>query len=268
MAPAHKKSRSQQGAITLVLVTSLVVIAIAATVSGGQRIWLDRLSTRNLYEREQAHWVADAGLQWAAQTLQTLHTDQHMMWPLAQQSPCPEALQGQGHQCLHWNAPPPEGLNPYILNVWAMRDVRQHPHVAQLLVQAEDPSTHAQAWLSRSLHLPVLGRAGANNAATVMLDACTNATPSWWTGLMGQLSTHQLQAWSALQQQWGLSNATSPPRSVYWVSTPGDWLLPLGSAQDPVLLVFDEQACTPHCPALQAPVHGTVCILPNVGKRL
>lgn len=261
MTPVRKAQLKQSGAITLVLITALVVVAMAATVSGSQRVWLDRLSTRNLHEREQAHWVAEAGLQWAARTLQHTHTTGQLPWPVAQQRPCPTALQGPGHQCLSWSVPPPVGAEQYALTVWAMRDVRLHPHVAKLLAQAKDPSGHAQAWLSHSLHLPVLGQAGALTLSALALDNCAGTTPSWWTGVLGQLSPSALQAWSQLQQQVGLSTTSPSPRNVYWVSTPGDWLTPLGTASAPVLLVFDAAACTPVCPSLQAPVHGTVLYL-------
>ncbi len=257
----RQTSRQQQGAITLVLITAMVLLALAATVSGGQRIWLERLSTRNLYEREQAQWVAEAGLQWAARALQHLHSHGQLDWPVALESPCPKPLQGSAHQCVHWNAPAPASRSNYALSVWAMRDVRQHPHVAQLLAQAEDNTSHARAWLTRSLHLPVLGRAGTVAAPNVVLDNCTSSTPSWWPTLMGQITGAQLQAWSALQQHMGLTVTSTAPRSVYWVSTPGDWTTPLGSSSDPVLLVFDGAACTPQCPALQAPIVGTVLYL-------
>lgn len=267
MACARTQQLKQCGAITLVLITALVVVAMAATVSGGHRVFLDRLSTRNLHEREQAHWVAEAGLQWAARTLQQIHSSGQWTWPVAEQSPCPTALQGPGHQCLRWNAPPPAGAKQYVLTVWAMRDVRKHPHVAQLLAQAEDPSSHAQAWLTHSLHLPVLGQAGALAMGGTVLDTCTNPTPSWWSSLLGQVDKAALQAWSQLQQQAGLSATSTPPRNVYWVSTPGDWLMPLGTASDPVLLVFDAAACTPVCPALHAPVRGTVLYLAQCRKE-
>jgi hypothetical protein len=267
METAHPPRFRQSGAITLVLITALIVVAMAATVSGGQRVWLDRLSTRNLYEREQAHWVAEAGLQWGARALQQIHTTGQLLWPAAQQSPCPSVLQGPGHECLRWIAPPPAGAELYTLTVWAMRDVREHPHVAQLLAHAQDPDGYAHAWLSHSLHLPVLGQAGSLAFGGTVQDSCASALPAWWTGLLGQLDASTLQAWSQLQQQAGLSASSLPPRNVYWVSTPGDWLTPLGTASKPVLLVFDATACTPTCPAIQAPVHGTVLYLPQCRKE-
>lgn len=257
----RQTSLQQQGAITLVLITAMVVLALAATVSGGQRVWLDRLSTRNLYEREQAQWVAEAGLQWVARALQGLHGNGQLDWPVALQSPCPVPLQGPARQCLRWSAPAPASTSNYTLTVWAMRDVRQHPHVAQLLAQSEDNISHARAWLTRSLHLPVLGRASTATTPNVVLDSCTGSTPSWWPALMGQITGAQLQAWSALQQQMGLSVTSTAPRSVYWISTPGNWTTPVGSSSNPVLLVFDGAACTPQCPALQAPIVGTVLYL-------
>ena len=267
METARRPQFKQSGAITLVLITALIVVAMAATVSGSQRVWLDRLSTRNLHEREQAHWVAEAGLQCGARALQQIHATGQLLWPAAQQNPCPSALQGQGHQCLRWSAPPPAGAEQYTLTVWAMRDVRGHPHVAQLLAHAQNPDGYAHAWLSQSLHLPVLGQAGSLAFSGTTLDSCTGTLPSWWTGLLGQLNASTLQAWSQLQQQAGLSATSLPPRNVYWVSAPGDWLTPLGTASQPVLLVFDAMACTPACPALQAPIHGTVLYLPQCRKE-
>lgn len=216
----------QHGTITLVIVTALVVLALAATVSG---LWT---------------------------------------WPPAAPSACPKLLEGPGHQCLLLNAPVIAPKSDWNLQVWAMRDVRQHPHVVQLLAQAEDLSTHAQAWLSQSLQLPILGLAGTGSVPPIALDECpgNSSTPTWWPALLGNITPEQLQAWSNLQQQAGLSPSSTVSRQVYWVSQPGDWLAPLGSAAHPVLLVFDAAACTPQCPALQAPVYGTVLYLAQCHK--
>lgn len=81
-----------------------------------------------------------------------------------------------------------------------------------------------------------------------------------WRNLFGQTQAGQLQAWSDAQARSGLHASSVPTRSIYWIDSPADWGLSLGSPEAPVLLVFSAQACATRCPRLLAGVqiHGTV----------
>ena len=83
---------------------------------------------------------------------------------------------------------------------------------------------------------------------------------SSWQHVLGSVSDAQLQAWSDAQERNGLTAHTTPPRSVYWVDSPAPWQASVGTASQPVLLVFSAAACAVRCPHMhpQARIVGSV----------
>lgn len=81
-----------------------------------------------------------------------------------------------------------------------------------------------------------------------------------WRHVFGDIQPWQLQAWSQAQADNGLHPNSQPARTIYWVDSPSDWTLSVGSPQSPVLLVFSSQACAVRCPRIAAgvQVYGTV----------
>jgi hypothetical protein len=70
--------------------------------------------------------------------------------------------------------------------------------------------------------------------------------------VLGDITNAQLHAWSAAQERNGLTAHTTPARTVYWIDSPSEWALSVGSAELPVLLVFSERACAQRCPSISA----------------
>jgi Tfp pilus assembly protein PilX len=75
-----------------------------------------------------------------------------------------------------------------------------------------------------------------------------------WRSVLGDTTDAQLQAWSTAQERQGLNAQSTPPRSVYWIDSPVDWLHSVGTADHPALLVFSAQACALRCPRIGAQV--------------
>lgn len=106
-----------------------------------------------------------------------------------------------------------------------------------------------------------LPRGGEHIAPTVVVSRkpCTRAA---WQSVLGDMRNDQLRDWSNAQERQGLSARTQPPRTIYWVDTPGDWTHSVGTADHPVLLVFSALACSPRCPRIATGAHivGTVVV--------
>ena len=99
-------------------------------------------------------------------------------------------------------------------------------------------------------------------SAAVARSPCTRAA---WRSVLGDITDEQLQTWSAAQERNGLSAQTSPPRSVYWVDSPADWQLSVGTPDTPALLVFSAKACALRCPRMAANVRIVGSVLLDSG---
>jgi hypothetical protein len=47
-----------------------------------------------------------------------------------------------------------------------------------------------------------------------------------------------------------LTAQTKPPRSVYWIDSPSDWQLSVGTHETPAVVVFSAKACAQRCPRI------------------
>lgn len=79
--------------------------------------------------------------------------------------------------------------------------------------------------------------------------ATCNASAAWTT-LFGDISKTMVQEWSNKQAATGLSQTTTPKRTAYWIDSTAPFHDSLGSADEPVIVVFSNAACTPNCPAI------------------
>ncbi|WP_295522773.1 hypothetical protein [Limnohabitans sp. Rim8] len=73
-----------------------------------------------------------------------------------------------------------------------------------------------------------------------------------WRSVLGEITDAQLQAWSDAQERNGLTAHTTPARTVYWIDSPSEWQLSVGSTDLPVLLAFSAKACAQGCPRIHA----------------
>lgn len=93
------------------------------------------------------------------------------------------------------------------------------------------------------------GAGGQTGPSTVQTRSpCHRAA---WRSVLGDITDAQLQAWSSAQERNGLTQLTSPARTVYWIDSPNEWTLSVGSAEQPVLLAFSALACAHRCPSIR-----------------
>jgi Tfp pilus assembly protein PilX len=86
-----------------------------------------------------------------------------------------------------------------------------------------------------------------------------------WRSVLGDITDEQLQAWSAAQEANGLTAQTKPPRSVYWIDSPADWQLSVGTAATPAVLLFSAKACAQRCPRIATSVRIVGSVLLDSG---
>jgi hypothetical protein len=86
-----------------------------------------------------------------------------------------------------------------------------------------------------------------------------------WRSVLGDITDEQLQAWSAAQEANGLTAQTKPPRSVYWIDSPADWQLSVGTPETPAVVVFSAKACAQRCPRMGAGVRIVGSVLLDSG---
>ena len=87
--------------------------------------------------------------------------------------------------------------------------------------------------------------------------SCNNAA---WNEIFGTTTKAQMQALSAAQAAAGLTDSTTPRRTVYWIDSTSNWHDSLGSATEPVILIFSSTACASDCPKINGSptIYGTV----------
>lgn len=156
---------------------------------------------------------------------------------------CPD--QGSGAPCPSQSTPGTAGTS--ILNLW-LRDMNNDG-----VVNDADRA----ACLSTG-HLDLHGGGMVSPAVPAAPAPCnSNAT---WATVFGDISKTLVQDWSNQQATAGLTQSTTPKRTVYWIDSPAPFHNSLGSAEEPAIVVFSSAACTPNCPAINGGprIYGTV----------
>jgi Tfp pilus assembly protein PilX len=257
------------GAVTLLTVTAMVLLAAVAGAYSARSVWLDQLSVRQQLDGQQARLAAEAALHWAAAQLQQAYrrAGEDAVWSQASASACPAGQAAPAWQCVALQpdlGSPLAGQEGWRLQVTALRHLTQTPHVVEL--QATARKAPAQASLRRSVYVPAWAVLPvASNAALVPGVAATppaTCTRQAWRQALGEVQPEQVRAWSQAQERNGLGLGSQPARSIYWIDSAQDWAQSLGQASAPVLLVFSETACASRCPRLLpgVVVHGTVVL--------
>ncbi len=259
--------RQQQGAITLMVATSLVLVAALVGYYSVQSVFIDRLAGHAQIQATQARLAAEAALAWAQAEIQrTSQTSSATdFWSTMPTTPCPANRQGLQWHCVRLQAPALQGAETASADVVAMRDVVNAPHVAELQANAVLNDQRSRAQVQQSVFMPTVlpVPASASTAAVVLSTGTTPPCASTaWQQVLGKLSAEHIRAWSQAQERQGLHALSQPPRSIYWVDSAAPWTQSVGTAQTPVLLVFSTTACTPRCPSMVSGVHihGTVVL--------
>lgn len=124
--------------------------------------------------------------------------------------------------------------------------------------------SHAESMDCLALKPASLPAGGDNSspATAVTRSPCSGAA---WRSVLGDIRSEHLQAWSSAQQSIGLTARTNPPRTIYWIDSPGAWHQSVGTQEHPVLLVFSAMACSLRCPSIGAGVRIVGSVLVDAG---
>ena len=239
-------------------------------------------STRSAQQMQAAQALANAEalLETAVAQLEANYANplsqaDAQLWKFAAASSCPIDKPPPQWQCMRWplsELPAPDGIDTTQSFVRLVRDVRQAPHLVQILVDAKLNASQAgvgsRATVQQSVYIPLSFRLPplpVNDyfSSLVLNDSVISpASPlcdfSAWRSIFGEMTPTQLKTISDLQERNGLTDLTQPTRSVYWIDNPLLWTKRLGSLSAPVVLIFSEAACAIQCPAIASQITGTV----------
>ncbi len=81
-----------------------------------------------------------------------------------------------------------------------------------------------------------------------------------WTAIFGTMTKDQVKKISDAQLAAGLSQSSTPKRSVYWIDSGSNWHDDLGTAVEPAILIFSATSCSSSCPKVNGSptIYGTV----------
>ena len=166
----------QQGAITLLMVTLLVLLASMVGLFTARSILSERLSANNGVWAAQAQQTAEAALETAlAQIEQSFSTTPNTFWSTHDSQQCLSAYTGIEWQCRSLLLDTGWDTQGHTLQVRVMRDVVRAPHVALVHAQARHAGNHSSGQVQQSIYLPTAGPIGTANQPTPLLtQGCVN----------------------------------------------------------------------------------------------
>ena len=174
------RTTPQQGAITLIVVVTLVLIAALTSFYSTQSVFIDRLASNAQIQATQARLAAEAALAWAQAEIQrqAQSAPAHDFWAATPAATCPSTRTGPAWQCVRMQVPMLPGAESAVLEVLAIRDVVRSPHVTELQASSTLADLRSRAQVSQSLYTPsVLPAPGAGLSAAVLLNGCSNLAP-------------------------------------------------------------------------------------------
>jgi hypothetical protein len=270
----------QSGAISLLVAIILVLLAALASFYGARIVLADRLANHNQKQAVQARLTAEAALAWARADLQRQYAGSPTppLWAAGlATAPCPVAYSGPRWQCVTLQPPTHPDLAHEGVQVLAVRDLINSPHVVELNASVGLSEGAARAKVQAQVFIPSVAPAPTHaNSAAIVLNGCVapanaagshlctgqSCTTTAWNNVLGDITPEQVRAWSEAQARNGLTARSHPARNIYWVDSPATWIESLGTSDAPVLLVFSGQACAQRCPSMAAGVRvvGTVVL--------
>lgn len=165
-----------RGAITLLMVTLLVLLASMVGLLTARSLLSERLSANNGVWVAQAQQTSEAALETAlAQIELNFNTVPNTFWSTHDPQQCLSAYTGIEWQCRSLLLDAGWDTQGHTLQVRVMRDVVHAPHVALVSAQARHAGNHSLGQVQQSIYLPTAGPIGAANKATPLLtQGCVN----------------------------------------------------------------------------------------------
>jgi hypothetical protein len=168
--------KRQQGAITLLMVTMLVLMASMVGLFTARGVWTERLASNHSLWNAQAKYTAEAALETALTVMDsTLSNPANTLWTTHEPGQCAPGLTGIEWQCRSLSLDAAWDMQGHTVQVRVMRDVVRAPHVALVLAEARHTANHAAAQVQQSLYMPTIAPIGvANKAAPLVTQGCVS----------------------------------------------------------------------------------------------
>lgn len=167
----HCNTRTEQGAITLLVAIGLVVLASLTSFYSARSTLMDQLASQNHARASQARLAAEAALA-SAQASLNGPSIQHGM---ERQTQCPSGVNDPQWQCSALDIAQHPAMPQAQLSAIAVRDLIQSPHVVTLHASARIHEQNSQALVRESLFLPVLAPAPSLTApSALVLNGCVS----------------------------------------------------------------------------------------------
>lgn len=181
-APGSRATLSpQNGAITLLVAITLGLLASLASFYSARSVLFDQLASQNQSRASQTHWAAEGGLSWARAYLQQHYQGEPSpadLWQSTAAAGCPATHSGPRWQCVTLPAPPHPQEATTEVNVLAVRDLIDAPHVAELHASARLMGQAGGSHLRASVFVPTVAPAPARpSLAALVLDGCAAPAP-------------------------------------------------------------------------------------------
>jgi len=172
--------KRNQGAITLLMVTLLVLLASMVGLFTARAVWTERLASNHSVWNAQAQYTAEAALETALAVLElTLSDPANTLWNSHESNQCTTGFTGIEWQCRGLSLDSGWDTQGHKVQVHVMRDVVHAPHVAVVLAEARHAANHAAAQVQQSLYMPTVAPAGASNkAAPLLTQGCVSEATS------------------------------------------------------------------------------------------
>ena len=165
-----------QGAITLLMVILLVLLASMVGLFTARAVWTERLASNHSVWNAQAQYTAEAALETALTVLETTLSDPaNSLWTSHESAQCAAGFTGIEWQCRGLSLDSGWDTQGHTVQVRVMRDVVRAPHVALVLAEARHAANHAAAQVQQSLYMPTIAPIGvANKAAPLLTQGCVS----------------------------------------------------------------------------------------------
>ena len=174
--PPNPVAQRNHGAITLLMVTLLVLLASTVGLFTARAVWTERLASNHSVWAAQAQHTAEAALETALSVMaDTLADPSNTLWATHEPAQCTAGFTGPEWQCRSLNLDAAWDPHGHSVQVHLMRDVVRAPHVAVVLAQARHAGNHAVAQAQQSLYMPTAGPIGAvNPLAPLLTQGCVS----------------------------------------------------------------------------------------------
>ena len=153
MQHSHLELQRPKGAITLLMVTLLVLLASMVGLFSARSVWMQRLASNHSVWAVQAQLSAEAALETALVVLEAaLSEPAPTLWTMHEPAHCASGYTGTEWQCRSLAVD--ADSHGHTWQVQLMRDVVRAPHVAVVRATARHAANRTMAQVQQSVYMP------------------------------------------------------------------------------------------------------------------